>query len=196
MNRIVGNVQPVSRVMSRRPLVIESRAPAPLARGMAYTHDVHHLLVLRDGELVGVTCLCDLEHAKPTDSVARRMRAPALCIGVNDTTEQAALTMLQCGVGCLPVVDDDGVLVGIVTRRDLRRGGTLPGEPGLDRCGHCGTSHHLKPADGDGRPVLCFTCASALRPPLESGTFELAPVETVGRKPSSLRPGKPVTGGT
>lgn len=153
--------QPVSRLMSRHPIFIEARAPAHLAKHLARAHEVHHLLVVQDGEFVGVTCLCDLEKAKDADSVARRMRSPAVCIGEGDTLEQAASLMKQCGVGCLPVIDDDGVLSGVITRRDLRRGGTLPGERGVDRCAHCGSSHKLRPANGKNDAVLCFDCAAA-----------------------------------
>lgn len=164
MDRSINKGSPVRRLMSNRPIFIEARASAHLAKHLARSHDVHHLLVTRDGEFVGVTCLCDLEDARETDSVARRMRSPAVCIGENDTCEQAALIMMQCGVGCLPVVSDDGVLRGVITRRDLRRGGSLPGEKGVDRCAHCGSSHRLRPANARTRQVLCFPCSVAMRP--------------------------------
>ena len=41
-------------------------------------------------------------------------------VGSNDTLEVADDKMKQRGCRCLPVVDDNGLLVGIVTDRDLR----------------------------------------------------------------------------
>ena len=149
----------VSEAMSARLVLVEAGAPAAEARALAEDSRVHHLIVVRDGEFVGVTCLCDLAHAKQRDSVERCTRAPAVCVGEKDSAEKAAALMRECGVGCLPVVSDDGVLRGIVTRRDLRRNGTLPGELGVDRCAHCGTTHHLRPSNGSSEPVLCFSCA-------------------------------------
>ena len=49
------------------------------------------------------------------------MSAPALTIGPNRPVTEAANTMIEEGVNRLPVVDDDGVLIGIVTRADLVR---------------------------------------------------------------------------
>jgi acetoin utilization protein AcuB len=151
--------RPVSEAMSARLVLVEAEAPAASARALAEERGVHHLIVVRDGEFVGVTCLCDLAQAKQRDSVERCTHAPAVCVGEHESAEKAASLMRECGVGCLPVVSADGLLCGIVTRRDLRRNGTLPGELGVDRCAHCGTTHHLRPASRLPGPVLCFACA-------------------------------------
>ncbi|MFF5470767.1 CBS domain-containing protein [Streptomyces achromogenes] len=49
------------------------------------------------------------------------MTAPPVTVRAGDTIVEAARTMAQRGVERLPVVDDEGRLVGIVTRRDLLR---------------------------------------------------------------------------
>jgi CBS domain-containing protein len=49
------------------------------------------------------------------------MTAPALTIGAERRVDAAATTMLDRSVNRLPVVDREGVLVGIVTRADLVR---------------------------------------------------------------------------
>jgi CBS domain-containing protein len=54
-------------------------------------------------------------------TVGEAMSAPALTIGPKRSLSQAATTMVDEGVNRLPVVNDDGVLVGIVTRADLVR---------------------------------------------------------------------------
>lgn len=148
----------VQDIMSRAPVVIDARASADHARSVAEDERVHHLLVVDDGELVGVVCLCDLGWALPVDAVGGVMRSPVVTVAPGDSIAQAARTMTECGVGCLPVIGEDGVLSGVVTRSDLRAAGALRGEPGVDRCAACGDSHHLKPPDCPDSPVLCFAC--------------------------------------
>ncbi len=55
------------------------------------------------------------------ESAETLMTAPAVTIGATATLTRAAQLMEQRNVKRLPVVDDDGFLVGIVSRRDLLR---------------------------------------------------------------------------
>jgi predicted transcriptional regulator len=61
----------------------------------------------------------DLKLAART--VGEAMSAPAVTIGLRRPVTDAATTMIQEGIGRLPVIDDDGRLVGIITRADLVR---------------------------------------------------------------------------
>lgn len=54
-------------------------------------------------------------------TVGEAMSAPAVTIGPTRPVTVAATTMIDEGVNRLPVVDDEGRLVGIVTRADLVR---------------------------------------------------------------------------
>ena len=47
------------------------------------------------------------------------MRKEVLTVGPDEKIALARLTMLRHGVGALPVVNGDGVLVGILTLRDI-----------------------------------------------------------------------------
>ena len=49
------------------------------------------------------------------------MTAPAVTIGAGRSVSEAARLMTDRGIKRLPVVDADGVLLGIVTRTDLVR---------------------------------------------------------------------------
>jgi signal-transduction protein with cAMP-binding, CBS, and nucleotidyltransferase domain len=90
------------------------------------------------------------------------MRSPAVTELADSSVDEAARTLKDCGIGCLPVLDRSGALIGIVTRRDLRSAGALPDIPGIDRCASCGTGHHLRaPRCPDDR-VLCFQCDGEL----------------------------------
>lgn len=61
----------------------------------------------------------DLKLAART--VGEAMSAPALTIGPKRQLSEAASTMIDEGVNRLPVIDNDGKLVGIVSRADLVR---------------------------------------------------------------------------
>jgi CBS domain-containing protein len=54
------------------------------------------------------------------------MSSPALTIGPERTVDEAAARMIERGVKRLPVVDDEGKLVGIVTRTDMIRAFVRP----------------------------------------------------------------------
>ncbi|MEU2156059.1 CBS domain-containing protein [Streptomyces sp. NPDC019396] len=102
-------------------------------------HDISGVPVLDEGDrVVGVISESDLlmrqasaggsgwERA-PSDRADRAdaptaeqlMSAPAITVRADDTVTEAARTMLRHSVERLPVVDEWGRLVGIVTRRDL-----------------------------------------------------------------------------
>jgi CBS domain-containing protein len=61
-------------------------------------------------------------------TVGEAMTAPALTIGPRRPLTEVAATMIERGVKRLPVVDDAGNLVGIVTRADLVRAFVRPDE--------------------------------------------------------------------
>ena len=43
------------------------------------------------------------------------MSQPAITIGEHSSLEEAARTMLDNGIGCLPVIDEGGTIVGVIT---------------------------------------------------------------------------------
>lgn len=51
--------------------------------------------------------------------VRELMTAPVRAVGIEDTLNCAARMMRDFALGCLPVVDDTGRLVGILTDRDI-----------------------------------------------------------------------------
>jgi CBS domain-containing protein len=73
----------------------------------------------RLAQVLGYSRALDPKAAARTAGQA--MTAPALTIGAERRADAAAALMLDRGVNRLPVVDRDGVLVGIVTRADLVR---------------------------------------------------------------------------
>jgi CBS domain-containing protein len=132
----------VSDVMTTTMLTVDRITPyKEVARVMA-EHRISGLPVLKMGhEVVGVVTEADLlreqaSAARRLRSSARRswrrggsrhpaltagelMTSPAVTIGPDATVSAAARLMTAHQVGRLPVTDDHGKLVGIVSRRDL-----------------------------------------------------------------------------
>jgi hypothetical protein len=111
---------------------------------MTERHGFCHLPVAwDDGEVVGITCVCDLWPAKPHELIIQYMKVPVVAIGAQDTVLRAAELMRERNVGCLPVLDDRRRLCGILTLGDLMRVGAI----GVDQlplaCMSCGSRHHV-----------------------------------------------------
>jgi acetoin utilization protein AcuB len=78
-----------------------------------------------DGRLIGIITERDLRaHIGylPTTHVDAAMSETPITIGPNQPIETAATVMLQRKIGGLPVVADDGTLLGIITESDLLQG--------------------------------------------------------------------------
>jgi CBS domain-containing protein len=73
------------------------------------------------GGLLARLLLSDLQAKWKAEArtAGEAMSAPALTIGPEGSVDEAAARMLEHGVKRLPVVDEHGELVGIVTRTDL-----------------------------------------------------------------------------
>lgn len=57
------------------------------------------------------------------------IRSPAISCTVHDNLERAAQLMWDHAIGCLPVIDDEGHIAGIITDRDICMGAYTQGAP-------------------------------------------------------------------
>lgn len=148
----------VKDVMTRDPITIDGEAPIGTAAAVMREKSVRHLPVVDDaGRLVGMVSDRDLRDAVFAPAIAERLSEVARrrLRGLSGAVEnlrvrdlmtwdavtttpgaslaQAAAIMFEGRFGCLPVVDK-GVLVGMVTERDVLRalGQTLPSVRGID----------------------------------------------------------------
>ena len=134
----------VSDVMTTTVVTVDRITPYQEIDRLLTRHRISGVPVLKMGrEVVGVVSETDLlaaederrRQARMADSIGRRWRlrqhphvrltagalmtSPAITIGPDATIPAAARLMNTDHISRLPVVDEDGKLVGIVSRRDL-----------------------------------------------------------------------------
>ena len=125
----------VDRIMTREVVQASEEMRAPQLAALMRDHHIRHLPVVRDGHLVGLVTSHDLERVSPSPvttlsvgeanyligklTAARLMRAKVITCAPDTLVEEAAHLLRQERIGCLPVVDQHGKLVGILTHEDL-----------------------------------------------------------------------------
>jgi magnesium transporter len=116
------------------------RAQAPNAETIYYVY-----VTDRRGHLLGVVSLRDLVIAEPQSTIGQVMRRQVIRLPADADQEEAARLLMEHNFLALPVVDDDGRLLGVITSDDVadvleeeatedieRLGGSQPlGEPYL-----------------------------------------------------------------
>jgi CBS-domain-containing membrane protein len=148
----------IQDVMSEHLVTVDPMTPVPDALARLRAEHVHHALVVHHGEMAGVVCSCDLEAAATDAAVCACFKPSYVFIEGEASSSEAAELMQRWGIGFLPVLGHDGQVVGVVTRRDLRARGLLPGERGVDLCAGCGKAHSLTPRVDESTPVFCRDC--------------------------------------
>jgi acetoin utilization protein AcuB len=116
--------------MTRGVVALSPETTAGKALALCKERRIRHLPVLEDERLVGIVSDRDLRSAAPALGDPGRLSAleeiqvsdvmtrDVVIAGPDDPIEEAANTMRERRIGCLPVVDD-GLLVGIVTSSDV-----------------------------------------------------------------------------
>jgi len=141
----------VRDLMQRRVVRISADERLATAEDIMTLGSVRHLPVVRGGLLVGIVSERDLLRASLSSlsgfdrherraflqsvEVRRVMSSPAVTTTPETPLRHAAALLAERKIGCLPVVDLDGRLVGLVTETDLLRclaGGAEP--PALGPC--------------------------------------------------------------
>ncbi len=114
--------------MSEWPATVKPDDLLSGARELFEAHSIHHLPVVEDGALVGILSASDflklhlLDKGSPSLSGARVrhvMHRNPVVISTDATLRDAAEKLAVGEFHALPVIDDDGELVGIVTTSDL-----------------------------------------------------------------------------
>jgi acetoin utilization protein AcuB len=108
-------------IMTRDPFVIDPRASVGEAFHEMTTRGIRHLPVVERARLIGIVTDRDLRAyaASPEVNVGWIMTAKPQVGRSSENVREVARRMAESRIGSLPVVDDDGVLVGIVTTVDV-----------------------------------------------------------------------------
>ncbi len=125
----------VRKWMTPNPVTVRATDPISEAIHKMKEHGIRHLPVMDEGRLVGIVSDRDLKEFSPSPAtaldvyemhyilskarVADAMRKDPLRVLPDDTIEKAALLMHDHKIGSLPVVDERGELVGILTQEDV-----------------------------------------------------------------------------
>jgi acetoin utilization protein AcuB len=108
--------------MTREMLTVTPETPLVNALQLLQESKLRCLPVMhKDGVLVGLLLLSDADLARNNLelNVGDVMRPPTISIQPNQQIERAAVLMLEHDVRGLPVVDERGQLVGVLTVSDL-----------------------------------------------------------------------------
>lgn len=127
----------VGQWMTSPVTVVSTNTPVADAYDMMMKRGIRRLPVVEHGRLVGIVTLGDLREARPSPAtslsiyelnylltkltVDHVMTHNPFTVTPDTPILQAAKTMLHRKIGSLPVVDDDGKPVGIITESDIFR---------------------------------------------------------------------------
>jgi CBS domain-containing protein len=116
----------VGDFMTRELVTLQERDDLALADQMLQLGGIRHLPVVREGKLVGILTHRDLLRSavsRPAKSTLAHdvMTREPLAVRPTTSLVHAARVMLERKFGCLPVCEDDGTLVGIITEADFVR---------------------------------------------------------------------------
>lgn len=120
----------VSDLMTRELVTLRENDDLALADNIFYLGRIRHLPVVDvDGKLLGLVTHRDLLRCYAArgqqggrQTRAKEMMTTAVATVRDETPLRAALKlMLDNKFGCLPVIEEDGRLIGIITEADLVR---------------------------------------------------------------------------
>jgi len=128
---------PIAEIMTREPVALTPRSTVARALRVLEEVEIRHLpIVDRAGVLVGIVSQRDLLAAARAGETRRLlaglMRPDVVAVTPDAPAHEAAYLMLHHRIGCIPVVDRSGRLVGIATDADFVRvaysalGGRVP----------------------------------------------------------------------
>lgn len=123
--------------MTSTVVAVSPETTLPEAHRLMTENGIRRLPVVNQGRLVGIVTLGDVRQAEPSDAtslsvwemnyllsklkVERIMTRDPLTISPNKTIGEAAGMMLKNKVSGLPVVDEQGQVIGIITESDIFR---------------------------------------------------------------------------
>ena len=115
----------VESYMSHAPITIRDDMDYWKASEIMKEKDLHHIPAINQDEtVVGILTLRDLKMAamhfgEARVEVSEVMHSPVVTVAPGEALADAARIMIDNRIGGLPVLGDDGQIVGILTETDL-----------------------------------------------------------------------------
>lgn len=125
----------VKDFMTKNPITIAPETSFTDALKLMKQNKIKRLIVMKDGKIVGIVTEKDLLYASPSKAttlnvwelhyllsklkVEEIMTKDVVTVNENTPIEDAARIMEERDISGLPVVDDSGRLVGIITQTDI-----------------------------------------------------------------------------
>ena len=125
----------VADIMTRKVAVLHEENNLELAENAMQSYGFRHLPVVEGDKLVGLVTQSDIMRASVSSLAENRellddnlkryffireiMTANVIAVRPWTTLVEAGSIMKEQKIGCLPVTEDDGTLIGIVTQSDF-----------------------------------------------------------------------------
>jgi len=124
----------VKGCMTKQVVTIAPEASAKQAFGLMKSLGIRHLVVVKEGVVLGIVTDRDLRRPKVSDifkswdelyrlsdefQVEDIMSSPVMTVEANEDIRQAAKIMVEKRISALPVTDAHRGLAGIITETDL-----------------------------------------------------------------------------
>ena len=117
----------VGDFMTRKLVTLNEDDDLALADAMLELGEIHHLPVVRGQKLVGIVSQRDVLRACGGRTLAQArgvlarevMTREIVTLRPSSPLRRAAILMRKRRIGCVPIVEEDGTLRGIVTGSDL-----------------------------------------------------------------------------
>jgi len=112
----------VGQMMSRRPRLLSPSTPAREAARLMQRYGYEGFPVVQDGRVVGLLTRRAVDRAlahKLNLTAASLMEAGEVVVHPSDSIQHLQMVMTDSGWGQVPVADESGKIIGIVTRTDL-----------------------------------------------------------------------------
>ncbi|RDL44107.1 CBS domain-containing protein [Marinomonas piezotolerans] len=122
-------------IMTRDVITVDMDTRLPDVQVLMHSHGFHHLPVVDHGTLAGIISDRDLlrlvspfigkvnEQPRDTDTLNRAahqiMTRQPITVKADTDIRDVVNWMLKTGISCVPVIDDQNQLIGIITWRDL-----------------------------------------------------------------------------
>ncbi|MFZ5759938.1 MAG: CBS and ACT domain-containing protein [Thermodesulfobacteriota bacterium] len=128
----------ISDWMARQLLTVDENTSLLVATRIMKDNAIRRLPVVANGKLVGIITDRDVKDASPAKTtgldvhelhyllsemkIKEIMTANPIVLHGHESLEKAAVIMLQCRISGIPVVDEHGFLIGLLSETDVLRG--------------------------------------------------------------------------